>query len=224
MSVLLGELPVEPELISELPNLATFDVGHRMPMDINRVERRYLVDDPEFQLTILKSWASKTSTYSIKTIYLDTPSGTWTRRKSQTKFRLRNYNNEDIWWMELKSNILGHVEKHRRQVQLSEIAEIGLVPIVAVSYTRTEFESPESSEQLRVTVDGDLCSWKLPDLPVSEINTNFEHKLIELDWFVLETKGPKRFPAWLPLTNHWSGSKSRWSLAALSARNSDDSK
>lgn len=218
MSVLLSEIPVDPKIITELPDLALFNIGSRMPIDVARVERRYLTRNPENQLVILKSWASKTDTYHVKTIYLDTPNGTWTKSKSQTKFRLRNYNDEEIWWMELKSNINDNVQKHRRRVELSEIDHIGLVPVVAVSYRRTEFESPESDVELRMTVDSNLECWKLPKLPVSQIRNNFNQKIEKLHWFIIETKGPKRFPSWLPLSGRWSGSKSRWSLAMLSTQ------
>lgn len=186
------------------------------PALIERDELRYLIGYPNEQDPVLVSWAEINNDYRTKTIYLDTPDGTWSRGLSQTKIRLRNYNSEMTWWIEVKYNVHGKVAKHRRILYPEDLRTLtSLVPVVMVTYHRSEFESPHSAPGLRVTVDNDLLVWRLPEGTIAEVMYVTGTPIAKLTRRVLETKGPSNFPAWLPLPKQWDGSKSRYALAAL---------
>jgi len=181
--------------------------------DFSRTERRYLTATPEQQWRILGRWATFTNGYRVRTLYLDTPEGTWSRGHGRSKVRLRNYNGERDWWVEVKPNSTGQVTKHRRIVQAQDrdILE-QLVPVAGVSYFRTEFEDDRSP--LRVTLDRKVTFWQVPrnlqmamggeGVPVDKLPAQ-----------VLETKSTQEMPGWLPLPRRWNGSKSRTALVVL---------
>ncbi len=200
------------------PNLnITFAENAVRPMDETRTELRYLVGYPNQQVPVLTSWATVNNAYRVKTIYLDTPKGTWSIGKSQTKLRLRNYNGERIWWIEVKSNTNGSVEKHRRQIDLIELDSMDLVTVAMVTYRRNEFESPLQTPDFRVTIDDNLMCYSLPreGFLLSQVVHQPGVPIARMVNRVMETKGNRKVPAWLPLPKLWTGSKSRWCLAAL---------
>jgi hypothetical protein len=185
------------------------------PQTFERIECRYLLRYPQAQDTILRAWSTMTNTYRVKTIYFDTFDGTWTKGKVGTKIRLRNYDNEATWWIELKS----HELKLRRMFNTTDLSTLERLQAVgAVSYTRSEFESPDTSPGLRVTVDTDLTSWQLPDIEVALSMHGHWKPVAKMLPLVLETKSEARFPKWLPVPRAWGGCKSRWCVAALSGK------
>ena len=143
-------------------------------------------------------------TYQVRSQYLDTPEGTWSRlgklRGASIKTRLRSYNDEPPLWFETKERRPGGwVIKHRRRV---DCAPTGLAVVGLVSYERTEFEDG----RLRVTIDVDVRAYSalIGDQHLPEI--------------VVEVKlssSSNQTPTWLanllpPEAQNWS--KSKWML------------
>src|SRR6185437_8849177 len=93
-------------------------VASSRPLSIHREEHRFLINSGDPQRQALGDRGIQSlRTYGVKTLYLE-PGGqkTWSVGKSQIKFRLRQYNDETIWWFEMKTNVGGAVDKVRRQV------------------------------------------------------------------------------------------------------------
>lgn len=216
---------MSPILLELLDRASFADVGthahppirsDRHPLDGHRREYRYLLHDLTKQEPALKAWATHTNRYQVHTVYLDTPRGTWTRGKSQVKFRLRHYNDESEWWIELKTNVTGMVDKTRRKITLDEMDGLGLQAVSAVTYNRQEFEADPTNPDLRVTVDDHLLAWQVPNVvPLSKLVQSHGVPVARLKRLVLETKSHGALPMWLNLPERWDGSKSRWSVAAV---------
>lgn len=193
------------------------------PTDYTRREYRYLVGSGQAQRTALEALRPQQKDYQVSTLYLDKPGGTWSIGVSQTKFRLRHYNDEHIWYFETKHNVAGAVDKHREQVTAAEIDATGLRPILAISYDRTEFQfprgpdDPPDGEGFRATLDRNVTVYQVAsELPPSQAMDGLWSPLSVLDNLVFEVKPPNGvIPVWLPLPQKWPGSKSRWGLAAL---------
>jgi hypothetical protein len=190
--------------------------------DVERIETRYLINDNSVQESTLVSWSVYNHVYRVKTIYLDTPDGTWSRGKSQTKIRLRNYNADMEWWIEAKTNINGETKKQRRRLFPEDIRILFmLVPIAAVTYRRREFESQIASPGVRATIDRNVTVWELPEGPVDQIMHLPGRPIAKATGLILETKVAGPFPRWLPLPKEWPGSKSQFALAALRGQPND---
>jgi len=154
---------------------------------------------------------------------------TWSVGKSQVKFRLRQYNDETIWWYEVKTNTQGMVDKTRRQVTPEVIDSLGMRPIVMVKYQREEYEAGSDAldeyeegktqaleDWLRITIDTGVTAFMVP----GEVSPSVAMKhpgmpLASMRNRILEVKsGQNVVPPWLPLPSEWPGSKSRWAVAA----------
>lgn len=220
------------------PLLAAFDaedspgaVATRKSENIHRDERRFLITTGDTQRQALADRGILLlRTYHVRTLYVDTKDLSWSIGTSQVKFRLRQYNDDPIWWFEIKTNTQGNVDKHRRQVSAAEIDSLGLKPVVVVSYSREEYETgadalkdyEEGAEDalarwLRVTIDTDVTAVQVPrDVKPSVAMQAPGKPLATLTNRVLEVKsGAEQVPSWLPLPMEWKGSKSRFAVSAL---------
>lgn len=201
------------------------------PENIHREERRFLIGSGQSQRDALaQRGIPLLRTYRVRTLYLDHLAPSWSVGMSQVKFRLRQYNDEEIWWFEIKTNTQGMVDKHRRQVNASQIDSLGLKPVVMVTYTREEYETgsdalneyKEGNEDaltrwLRVTVDTDVTAVQVPrEVAPSDAMQNPGRPLVTMYNRVLEVKsGADQVPPWLPLPMEWGGSKSKLAVASL---------
>lgn len=132
----------------------------------------------------------KLGSYRVRTIYIDTPEGTWSTDPAKPRYRLRVYNGEDTF-IEVKQRIPGtrcYVKRRRRAEGVPE----GLVPLGYSQYTRQEWEAGNT----RVTIDQQVSSG---------IRT--------LQGFVVETKLPvgEPLPNWLKLLKPYEQDFSKWS-------------
>lgn len=190
-------------------------------LTVHRHELRYLLGSGQAQYTALAEHLPATNNYHVQTLYLDTPEGTWSKAMSQDKIRLRQYNGTGPWWFEVKTNISGVVDKERRQVTPAQVDKLGLVPVMMITYDRTEFQDgldrPNDDQSLRVTIDNMVTMILVAtELPPSQVMQSGGTPIAILDNLLLEIKSPSmRPPGWLPVPSIWPGSKSRWGLSLL---------
>ncbi len=141
---------------------------------IHTSERRFLVADPTAVESLLRARGAPIEyepgrpESQITTVYFDTAAGTWSRGRSATKFRCKNYGGTESWF-ELKRRVGIVVDKWRRPVTPEQLADVldgtrrsdslarfvgadPLLPLAVVSYRRTAFEW----RGLRVTLDRDV--------------------------------------------------------------------
>jgi len=206
-------------------------VSSKQPLSIHREERRFLVDSGQSQRQALKDRGiPRLRNYIVRTLYMEPgDEETWSIGKSQVKFRLRQYNDEKIWWFERKTNVAGMVNKDRVQVTDKELDKLDMRPIVVVEYVREEFETggdaldeyqegktSRLTQWLRVTIDTGVTAIQVPqEMRASEAMRNVGRTLATLKNRVLEVKsGQNEVPLWLPLPMEWKGSKSRFGVAA----------
>jgi hypothetical protein len=143
---------------------------------IHTRERRYLVEDAAPVEALLRARGTPIEYIPgrpesrVFTVYLDTAAGTWSRGRSTTKFRCKNYDEAATWWFELKRRTGVVVDKWRRPATLDELRPVldgtrrsdalarfvavePLVPLAVVTYRRTAFEWTG----LRVTIDREVA-------------------------------------------------------------------
>lgn len=159
-------------------------------------------------------------------MYVDTTDGTWSAGLSQTKVRVRSYQDPEQWWFELKRREGTRVDKWRRPMSVSAVltslsgekrwkpisrvvGDAPLQPLFGVQCRRTAFEWIG----LRVTVDRDLTFFDVDASQPLHIGDRTGH----LAGFVVEVKREGDVPAWLADALHGrlakGYSKSRYALA-----------
>lgn len=153
-----------------------------------REERRFPMPDVEAVRDLLKQ-RGKLGAYRVRTLYIDTPDGTWSKDPSKPRFRLRVYNGNECY-IECKLRIPGtrcYVKRRRK----TEGVPPDMVSLGYSSYTRQEWEQGT----VRVTIDSH----------VSTANRT-------LPGFVVETKLPvgDPLPNWLKLLKPYEKPFSKW--------------
>ncbi|MCC7368935.1 MAG: VTC domain-containing protein [Chloroflexi bacterium] len=175
-------------------------------------ERRFILSDVGALDALLRS-RGRPAEYipgrpetEITTVYFDTPKGTWSQGRSQTKLRARSYQDPATWWFELKRREDANVEKWRCPMSPDEVVEtldgarrwrtarrlVGADPLVAlfaVRCRRVAFEWPG----LRVTLDRDLAFHAVEPAHPLEVGA----RLARLDGVVVEVKCRRGAPSWL---------------------------
>jgi hypothetical protein len=154
-----------------------------------REERRFLMPDVEAVRDLLKQRGDLNS-YRLRTLYVDSPDGTWSKDSSKPRLRLRVYNNQDSY-LECKLRIPGtrcYVKRRRKAEAVPE----GMVTLGTSRYTRQEWEEG----QVRVTID-------------QQVATD-NNRLLQ--GFVVETKLPvgDPLPNWLKLLKPYEKDFSKW--------------
>jgi hypothetical protein len=153
-----------------------------------REERRFLLLDVEAVRQLLKQRGDLGS-YRVRTLYVDTAEGTWSKDPTKPRFRLRVYNGEDSF-LEVKLRIPGtrcYVKRRRKADGVPD----GMVTLGQSRYTRQEWESGTT----RVTID-------------QQVSTQNR----TLQGFVVETKLPvgDPLPNWLRLLKPYERNFSKW--------------
>jgi hypothetical protein len=153
-----------------------------------REERRFLMPDAEAVRQLLKQRADLGS-YRVRTLYVDSPEGTWSKDPSKPRFRLRVYDQKDSY-LEVKLRIPGtrcYVKRRRK----ADAAPDGMVTLGQSRYTRQEWEQGA----VRVTID-------------QQVSTDSR----TLQGFVVETKLPvgDPLPNWLKLLKPYERDFSKW--------------
>src|SRR5258708_5612578 len=106
-------------------------------LDMVREERRFLMPDVEAVRQILVARAPLTQ-YRARTLYLDTPQGTWSKDPFLPHIRFRIYNGQDQF-LEVKLRVPGtkaYVKKRRK----AEGVPDDLVSLGKSLYTRQEWQ------------------------------------------------------------------------------------
>ena len=153
-----------------------------------REERRFLLPDVEAVRDLLKQRGDLNS-YRTRTLYVDSPDGTWSKDPAKPRYRLRVYNNQDCF-LEVKLRIPGtrcYVKRRRK----ADGAPEGMVTLGSSRYTRQEWEQGP----VRVTID-------------QQVSTDSR----VLQGFVVETKLPvgDPLPNWLKLLKPYERDFSKW--------------
>jgi hypothetical protein len=215
--------------LSKLPALSKMtDIKLR----IRTREQRYIVEDVTPLEQLLRGhgppleYVPGRPETEITTVYFDTPKGTWSQGRSQTKLRTRSYQEPQQWWFELKRREGTCVDKWRRPMDVDAVhatltgvrrwrpvaRRIGgepLQPLFGVRCRRTAFEW----SGLRVTLDRTVTFFAVdPTVPLQLAQP--------VGWVagvVVEVKHEGENPDWLrsaldgrDARNH---SKSRYALA-----------
>lgn len=153
-----------------------------------REERRFLLQDVAAVRDLLQQRGDLNS-YRTRTLYVDTPDGTWSKDPAKPRFRLRIYNGKDQY-IEVKLRVPGtrcYVKRRRKADGVPD----GMVSLGYSQYTRQEWEQGT----VRVTID-QLVSTQSRVLP----------------GFVVETKLPvgDPLPNWLKLLKPYESNFSKW--------------
>lgn len=153
-----------------------------------REERRFLMPDVEAVRELLAQRGDLTS-YRVRTLYIDTPEGTWSKDPTKARFRLRVYDNKDTF-VEVKLRIPGtqcYVKRRRKADGIPP----DMVSLGTSRYTRQEWEQGD----VRVTVDQQVSTQERT-----------------LQGFVVETKLPvgDPLPNWLKLLKPYERDFSKW--------------
>src|SRR5215472_1856222 len=115
-----------------------------------REERRFLLPDVAAVQQLLQQRAPLNS-YRTKTLYVDTPDGTWSKDPSRPRFRLRIYNGKDTF-LEVKMRVMGtrvYVKNRQKRGMPDNMVSLG-----QSRYTRQEWEQGD----IRVTIDSGVSS------------------------------------------------------------------
>ena len=195
-------------------------------------ERRYIVDDVAPLEQLLREhgppleYVPGRPETEITTIYFDTREGTWSQGLSQTKLRIRSYQDPRQWWFELKRREGTRVDKWRRPMDVDAVLTtltgarrwkpvarlVGDQPLQAlfgVRCRRTAFEWPG----LRVTLDRSVTFFAVaPAVPLQ-----LTHQVGRVSGVVVEVKREGENPDWLQSAldgrDARNYSKSRYALA-----------
>ena len=175
-------------------------------------ERRYILDDVAVVERLLMTHGRPVEYVVgrpetlITTIYVDTPEGTWSQGLTQTKLRLRSYQNPEQWWFELKRREGSRVDKWRRPMSTATALEMlsgmkrwkpvakaagasPLKPLFGAQNRRTAFEWTG----LRVTVDRALTFFHVDPRSPLMVTRPVGH----LTGVVVEVKREGDMPEWL---------------------------
>ena len=173
-------------------------------------ELKFIVDETNVEKLLEKlattlgpdTYGGGDGTYSVASLYLDTPAlGSFTR-ELPGKWRLRRYGTEDIIHVEYKAKPApGQVVKHRSSVKAADIETLAtrpkpkwfardieantLRPTQLVSYTRQAYMGIVDGIDLRVTLDRDVRAVPIHDFVLPQRGA--EAKPI-VDGRVLEVK------------------------------------
>lgn len=131
----------------------------------------------------------KLNSYRTRTLYVDTPDGTWSKDPTKARFRLRVYNGKECY-LECKLRIPGtrcYVKRRRKADGVPD----GMVSLGWSSYTRQEWEQGT----VRVTIDQYVATQGRT-----------------LPGYVVETKLPvgDPLPNWLKLLKPYERAFSKW--------------
>jgi len=146
-------------------------------------ELKFIVDDAKVNDLLGKlaatlgpdTYGGGDGTYSVASLYLDTPELASFTRELPGKWRLRRYGSDDVIHVEYKAKpSSGQVVKHRSTVPAADIHMLGskpkpkwfardliantLMPTQLVSYTRRAYMGIVDGIDLRVTLDHDVCA------------------------------------------------------------------
>lgn len=153
-----------------------------------REERRFLMPDVLAVRDLLKQ-RGKIHSYRVRTLYVDTPDGTWSKDPAKPRFRVRVYD-ADACYLEVKLRIPGtrcYVKRRRK----ADGVPPDMVSLGYSSYTRQEWEEGT----VRVTIDQHVATADRT-----------------LPGFVVETKLPvgDPLPNWLKLLKPYEHDFSKW--------------
>lgn len=153
-----------------------------------REERRFLLLDVEAVRQLLTQRGEMHS-YRVRTLYIDTPEGTWSKDPTKARFRLRTYDNTDTF-LEVKLRIPGtrcYVKRRRK----ADSTPADMVTLGHSRYTRQEWEQGD----VRVTIDQQVTT---------------DHRTLQS--FVVETKllVGEPLPNWLKLLRPYEQDFSKW--------------
>jgi hypothetical protein len=173
-------------------------------------ELKYIVDETKVEKLLEKlattlgpdTYGGGDGTYSVASLYLDTPELASFTRELPGKWRLRRYGVEDIIHVEYKAKpASGQVVKHRSTVTAADIETLAtrpkpkwfardieantLRPTQLVSYTRQAYMGIVDGIDLRVTLDRDVRAVPMHDFVLPQRGA--EAKPI-VDGRVLEVK------------------------------------
>lgn len=154
-----------------------------------REERRFLMPDVEAVRDLLKQ-RGELNSYRTRTLYVDTPEGTWSKDPAKPRYRLRVYNGKDSY-LEVKLRVPGTRCYVKRRRKASGVPD-GMVSLGWSRYTRQEWEQGTT----RVTIDMQVSTTKRT-----------------LPGYVVETKLSvgDPLPDWLKLIKHYETDFSKWS-------------
>lgn len=126
-------------------------------LDMAREERRFILLDVAQVLQLLGQ-RYQSRQYKARTLYVDTPGGTWSKDPSLPRYRLRIYTPKGTF-IETKQRVPKtrvYVKKRNQAAGMPQ----GMVSLAESRYTRTEWppRSPDPATGLRVTVDQNLTA------------------------------------------------------------------
>ena len=129
------------------------------------------------------------NSYRTRTLYIDSPEGTWSKDPDKPRYRLRTYDG-DSQYIEVKLRVPGtrcYVKRRRKADSVPD----GMVSLGYSQYTRQEWEQGT----VRVTIDQHLST-----------------KNRTLPGFIVETKLPvgDPLPNWLKLLKPYESNFSKW--------------
>jgi hypothetical protein len=153
-----------------------------------REERRFLMTDVQAVRDLLLQ-RGELNSYKTRTLYVDSPEGTWSKDPAKPRYRLRVYNNKDQF-LEVKLRVPGtrcYVKRRRKADGIPD----GMISLGQSRYTRQEWEQGTT----RVTIDAYVSSGDRT-----------------LQGFVVETKLPvgDPLPNWLRLLKPYEKDFSKW--------------
>lgn len=153
-----------------------------------REERRFLLLDVVAVRQLLEQRGSLHS-YRVRTLYIDTPEGTWSKDPTKPRWRLRVYDGQDTF-VEVKLRIPGTRAYVKRRRSADGVPD-NMVTLGESRYTRQEWQEGE----VRVTID-------------QQVST--DHRTLQ--GFVVETKLPvgAPLPNWLKLLKPYEQDFSKW--------------
>jgi hypothetical protein len=156
-----------------------------------REERRFLMADVAAVRDLL-SQRGELNAYKVRTLYVDTPDGTWSKDPAKPRLRLRVYNGQDVF-LEVKLRVPGTRVYVKRRRKADGVPD-GMAELGRSRYTRQEWERGT----VRVTIDAGVATAGRA-----------------LPGFVVETKLPvgDPLPNWLKLLKPYEApdfSKWRW--------------
>lgn len=151
-------------------------------------ELKFIVDEAKVNALLGKlaatlgpdTYGGGDGTYSVASLYLDTPELASFTRELPGKWRLRRYGSDDVIHVEYKAKpSSGQVVKHRSMVPAADIHMLGskpkpkwfardlianaLMPTQLVSYTRQAYMGIVDGIDLRVTLDHDVRAVPMHD-------------------------------------------------------------
>src|SRR5215472_447344 len=126
-------------------------------LDMAREERRFLLLDVAQVLQLLGQ-RFQSNQYRVRTLYVDTPGGTWSKDPTLPRYRLRIYDPRTKF-IETKQRVPGTKVYVKKRNPVDGIPQ-GMVSLGESRYSRTEWppQNPDPDTGLRVTVDQGLTA------------------------------------------------------------------